>query len=157
MVMNVTVNGIVKNKENESNEYYYYLSSNANETSINNWVKITEEQNLDDKLEFNIDTRKTSNYAEIINADTLYLYIKEVATNGGDQSVLSTKGFEINNSTNIETYLDNAKIENKNIDNTVAPTILPKAGITSLMIFTVIVVISGVVVYSKYRKLRDIK
>ena len=157
MVMNVTVNGIVKNKENESNEYYYYLSSNANETSINNWVKITEEQNLDDKLEFNIDTRKTSNYAEIINADTLYLYIKEVATNGGDQSVLSTKGFEINNSTNIETYLDNAKIENKNIDNTVAPTILPKAGITSLMIVTVIVVISGVVVYSKYRKLRDIK
>ena len=85
------------------------------------------------------------------------MYIKEVATNGGDQSVLSTKGFEINNSTNIETYLDNAKIENKNIDNTVAPTILPKAGITSLMIFTVIVVISGVVVYSKYRKLRDIK
>ena len=60
--------------------------------------------------------------------------------------------------------MDNAKIENRNnggiantIDNTIAPNILPKAGLTSLVILIVIVIISGFIVYSKYRKLRDIK
>ena len=164
MVMNITVNGIVKNKENDSNEYYYYLSSNSNENGITDWVKITEEQNESDKLEFNIDTRNIKNYGEIVNADTLYLYIKEVAVNGGNQSVLITNGLKLDNNAEIDVYMDNAKIENRNnggiantIDNTIAPNILPKAGLTSLVILIVIVIISGFIVYSKYRKLRDIK
>ena len=164
MVMNITVNGIVKNKENDSNEYYYYLSSNSNENGITDWVKITEEQNESDKLEFNIDTRNIKNYGEIVNADTLYLYIKEVAVNGGNQSVLITNGLKLDNNAEVDVYMDNAKIENRNnggiantIDNTIAPNILPKAGLTSLVILIVIVIISGFIVYSKYRKLRDIK
>ena len=164
MVMNITVNGIVKNKENDSNEYYYYLSSNSNENGITDWVKITEEQNESDKLEFNIDTRNIKNYGEIVNADTLYLYIKEVAVNGGNQSVLITNGLKLDNNAEVDVYMDNAKIENRNnggiantIDNTIAPNIIPKAGLTSLVILIVIVIISGFIVYSKYRKLRDIK
>ena len=164
MVMNITVNGIVKNKENDSNEYYYYLSSNSNENGITDWVKITEEQNESDKLEFNIDTRNIKNYGEIVNADTLYLYIKEVAVNGGNQSLLITNGLKLDNNAEVDVYMDNAKIENRNnggiantIDNTIAPNILPKAGLTSLVILIVIVIISGFIVYSKYRKLRDIK
>jgi len=159
----------VKRSNSEKYEYYYYLSSSQTEANIENWVKITEEQKSNDKLAFTIDTNKVANYAEISNSDVVYLYIKEVAIEGGNQAVLVSQSIKMENdkNTNFEIYRDNKKIENvkpgttvqpgSKDDNTIAGGVLPKAGLKSIMIIVAIVLAAGIIAYIRYKKLSDIK
>lgn len=158
LVMSVTVNGITKNPENDSYEYYYYLSSNQDENNIENWVKIKEEQTSGNELKFEINTKDINNYEELSNATTLYLYIKEVAIKGEDQSVATSKAIKMDSDVTVETYLDNAKINNVNSSNqaedtTVATNKLPNTGVKTALILMLIVLVVGIVVYIRYKNL----
>ena len=164
VLMDITINQISKNTENDKYEYYYYLSSNANEKSIQDWVKINEDQTSNDKLQFKINTKDSKNYEEIANSNTLYLYIKEVATKGGDQAVLTTKALTLNSSASVETYLDNAKVNaninsgSSNKDNTTANGSIPQTGVTTFIISSIILTISiGIICFIKYNKYTDVK
>lgn len=163
LILDITINGITRNTKNDSVEYYYYLSSNQDEANIENWVKIKENQNSNDKLAFAINTKDIKNYSEISDADTLYLYIKEVAIKGGNQSVFLSKSMKLEATDNIETYVDGIKKENiqsnisntnGKIDNTTAPNKLPQAG-TSIIVFLVAVFVlgMGIYVYIRYKNL----
>ena len=165
-IMNLEINNISRNTENDSYEYYYYLSANQEENDIENWVKITEKQDANDKLTFTINTKDIKNYAEIANSDVLYVYIKEVAKKGGNQSVLVSKSIKIDSDYTIETYLDNNKVNGVSIesdnqngkDNTTATGIIPQTG-SKITMFVIIGIIAsiGIFVTIKIRNMKDIK
>ena len=164
VLINIEIKEISRNLNNDTVEYYYYLSSNGNEENINNWTKISETQSFDDKLQFTVDSRNVSNYNEIADEDVLYIYIKEVATKGGNQSVAISNSMKLETNTNLETYVNNAKKENmqsgnqttnNSQDNTQAPGKLPQAGVNTiilLVIFAIVFVIS-IYLYLKYKNL----
>ena len=106
--INITLSDILKNTENAKFDYYYYLSTEQNENNIQDWVKINEEQKTDGKIEFEINTKDIKNYEKLIDADNLYLYIKEVIQKEGNQSVEVTKPIEVKLDVTLEKYLDNA-------------------------------------------------
>lgn len=168
-LMEIEINTLERNLSNDKVEYYYYLSTIKNEENITEWTKITEEQSSNNKLNFTINSKDISNYEDISKENVLYLYIKEVAIKGGNQSVTITNALSMETDVKVETYVDNAKKENINSgnssnnngssdkDNTVASGALPKAGVTSVIfIILAIILISGFC-YFKYNNLKDIK
>lgn len=166
IVMDITVDGIIRNTENDSYEYYYYLSPEKDKNNIQDWVKITEKQTSNDKLSFKINTKDIKNYEEISDSNTLYLYIKEVVIKGGNQSVLVSKSINMDSNATIETYLDNEKVNTDKIYNdkkevvsnaedkkTSSPNRLPNAGVRSILILISILCISGIIFYIRYKNL----
>lgn len=115
-LVDVEVSGISRNLENDKLEYYYYLSSSKNDKNISNWIKITESQNSNNKLEFTIDSRNVANYNELAKSDVVYLYVKEVAVKGGNQSVAISDAMKLETDKNIEVYENNIKKENTKQD-----------------------------------------
>ena len=168
-LINVEVNSIERNLTNDKVEYYYYISSNKEEQNINNWIKITEEQNSNDKLQFTIDTRQIADYAKIADENVIYLYVKEVAVKGGDQSVAVSKALSLESDVKVETYVDNAKKENVNSgntetskpddtdntkDNTTASGKLPQTGVQATIVIAILLtLVIGIIVYHRYRDL----
>lgn len=165
-LINLEINSINRNVNNDKLEYYYYLSTEIDEENITNWTKITEQQRFHDKLQFTIDTRKISNNDKITDENVLYLYIKEVAIKGGDQSIALSKAISLESDVNVETYIDNAKKENINSvnnsnsndkDTTIAAGTLPNTGAISIVSIIFIVILITGFTYFKYHNLRDIK
>ena len=166
LVIDITVNGVARSTDNDSYEYYYYLSSNQDEDNIEDWVIISENQTANDKLEFEINTKDIKNYADISESNTIYLYIREVAINGGNQSVVVSRAIEMNSeNVTLEVYLDNSRVINvgddgnssstENIieDPTVAPGELPQTGIISVLVLIFIISLGGVIAYVRYKHL----
>ena len=164
MLINTEIGDISRNSENDSVEYYYYLSSNANENNIDKWVKISEEQNAEDKLVFTIDSRNVSNYVDISDGDIVYVYVKEVAVKGGNQTVTISKAMKLETDTNVEVFVDGVKKEDMDSgkieddkDSTVADKNIPQTGVTTVITIIVSMVIIGGVCFFKYYRLRDVK
>lgn len=167
-LIEVEVNNIERSLSNDKVEYYYYLSTVRDEENITEWIKITEEQNSNDKLQFTIDSKDILNYENISKENVLYLYIKEVAIKGGDQSVTISNALSLEADVKVETYVDNDKKENinsgnnsnnsnNNKDTTVANGKLPQTGVkTVISIIFIVILISGFC-YFKYYRLRDVK
>ena len=169
LLFNITVDKILKNDENDSYEYYYYISSNKDEKNIENWVKISDYNSSDNKIQFKADTRNLKNYAELSTLNNLYLYIKEVAIKGANQSVGISKPMELNADVSIEVYLDDvivsnidnntsSNINNNGSDNTKATGTLPQTGINIIIIISIITTITiiGLVLYKKYNSFKDV-
>lgn len=157
-LINLQINNISRILTNDSLVYYYYLSTNNNEQNIDKWIKITNPQNSKDTLSFIIDTRNVSNYHEIASEDVLYLYIKEVATKGENQSIAVSKSMKLETDKKIETYVNNIKKENfdtnTSINSTIATGKLPNAGIKiTLITFIVAMLGIGIYAYVKYKNL----
>jgi hypothetical protein len=162
VLVNVEINQISRNTSNDSVEYYYYLSPNSEEKDITNWTKITEEQTSNSKLQFTIDTRAISNYNEIANEDVLYIYVKEVAIKGGDQSVAiaKTMQLEVDSDLDFEIFVDNAKIDltvsdsNKTVDNTTSTGKLPQTGAKITLLVIIIMLLNiAIILYIKNKNL----
>lgn len=173
-VISVKLTDIVKASGNDKMEYYYYLSSNSQETNITNWVKITNITNTGNNLEFDINSLDLANYAEIFTANDIYLYIKEVAilNNIEQEKITSSLKLETSN-VKIEEYVDgkkkadvssseilNSSKETNNTpgatgDKTLAPETIPDSGkgigIISLIVILAIV---GKIAYVRYKKIQ---
>lgn len=157
-IIDVTISNLLRNNKNDSYEYYYYLSQNKDESNINNWIKISEEQNSNDKLKFEINSNDIKNYSEISDSSNLYLYIKEVALKGSNQHVKVTLPMKIEVNGNEDVYIDNAKVENSNSkyeteDKTVAQGKLPNTGIVTIISIIVIITLIGTFGFIKYKNL----
>lgn len=166
ITIEVEISNIQIAQGNDKMEYYYSLSTNQDEESIDNWIKIEETQNSEDKLKFVIDTREIENYQEIFEGENVYLYIKEVATKNDEQKVTISKSIVLGaENAEVEIYIDDIKIEpiienpdkNNNgniVDNTVATTIIPQTGQSIIIIFAIFVIATfGVVMYVRYKKI----
>lgn len=162
ILANIEIDGISRNTENDTLEYYYYISSNPNEDNITKWVKVTEKQDSLDKIKLMIDSRNLAND----DGEDLYLYIKEVAIKGGNQNIVQTKAMKIEeDDADVELYLDNTLV--KDIGQTIKPNVtpngsgdttvikgsLPQTGIKiTLTLVAVITVGIGIFLYIRYKK-----
>ena len=188
IIMKIDIDGIEKKSNNDRYEYYYYISTNKNDTNIQNWVKIKKIQESKDGISFTIDTNDMENYQEVVKSNTTYLYIKEIAIKGGDQKVtISRINDKESNDGILEMYVDGVKLTNSNIsnlgnnsnnsnnngnginasnnsnkiskngnissDNTMSAKKLPNAGGKAIVMFIVIVVILGGVLFVRYKNL----
>lgn len=164
-LINVEINNISRNLNNDTIEYYYYLSSNANEQNINNWIKISEPQNSNDKLQFLIDSRKIDNYNEISAEKVVYLYVKEVAIKGGNQSVSISNSMKLETDNNVEIFIDNNKKENtilnnsssdkSFVDKTTAIGKLPNTGVKITVLVAIVIFLGvGLFLFVRYKNLK---
>ena len=182
IVADVTVSNINRDKNNDSYEYYYYLSGNQAEKNIQNWVKISETQNAKDKLTFTMNSKDMTNYKELLTAEKVYLYIKEVAIKGGNQTAASSNAMSIDTNVSYENYVDDKKVSTTNSsgtnnnsnqnqqtttdtskaatspnlsgsDGTTATKILPKTGMKNIVIAILVVCGIGIFLYIKFRKI----
>jgi C1A family cysteine protease len=160
-LINIEIDNITRILTNDSVEYYYYLSANAAEKNITDWIKISEEQTNANKLQYTIDSRNVANYDEIYGEDVLYLYIREVAKNGGNQSVAISNAIKIEVLDNIDTYMDDVNVTVLKTSSTTTPTdtttatgTLPKTGVKITTIVLIIVVMAiGIYLFARYRYL----
>ena len=177
-IISVDISNITFANENDKMEYYYYLSSNPNESNIGKWIKIENIDKKDNKISFEINTSDISNYEEVSKANDVYLYIKEIAILNNAEQEKITKSLKLEvNDTNIEKYIDGKKKEDINsdtivnstpgnqtpnnssntekIDQTIATEILPKAGKGMLMIGLILILaIVGRITYRKYKDIQ---
>lgn len=175
-IMQIEVNGIIRNPKQEDCEYYYYLASNKEEQNIQNWTKITEKQDEENKLKFTINVKELQSdfekHQELLEGDNVYLYIKEVVKNGENESIKLSKPMILEPNDDIEIYIDDVKmefsnsgnVENKPIedstvsstrDDTVAKKILPNTGIQTIFVFMVMLAIIGIGIY-KYMRYKNL-
>lgn len=123
MLIDLDITNINRSTKNDSMEYYYYLSSDSSLSNITDWIKISEKQDNNDKISFRIDTRKCKNYEELLKAENLYLYVKEVATKGNLSSNNISSALKVENKGSVDVYIDNKKedsisvVEEKNNSN----------------------------------------
>ena len=169
-VISVNITDIVKASGNDKMEYYYYLSSKPQETDIKDWIKISKLDNTDNKLSFDINSADISNYEDIVTADNLYLYIKEVATlnNMQQEKITSALKLETGN-VKIEEYVDGKKIGDvdpkevtepetkpgKPTDKSLAPDRIPDSGKGMLGIALILTLgIVGRIAYIRYKDIQ---
>ena len=182
VTIDVKLSNIATNTTNDSYEYYYYLSQDSKETNIDNWVEIKDAKVQDGKLQFEINPKDIKNYNDIKNADSLYLYVKEIAKKGTKQVTLVTEAMNMKSDIKAELYLDGVKYDKKNdttgnngnttnnnntndkknqnqqistnkIDNTKAYNILPHTGIKTILILIFIIAVISIFVYIRYKNL----
>lgn len=157
LILTVEIKNLVQNTNNDSIEYYYYLSTNKDEKNIEgNWVKITDGNFSNDTLQFTIDSRNVPNYNELSENETLYIYIKEVAIKGGSQSISISDAnkleFYINTDSNINNNTNGSTSDSN--DNTTANGKLPNAGLTTIIISMIITISGiGILIYVRYKNL----
>lgn len=110
-IIKTEINNISRYLNNDTYKYYYYISSNADLSSISNWVEIKEKQTSSNKLTFTIDTKDVVYYNEKAQASKLYIYIREVVTKGSNQGVSMSDAirFQKEDSTKSEAYVDGVK------------------------------------------------
>ena len=164
-VVDVQISNLIQATVNDNMEYYYSLSANPKEENIANWVKINNFKNIDGKMQFEINTKDITNYAELVVADKLYLYVKEVAIRNNLKKELITPSLELQvENTEIEQYVDDEKKQEVNSeeitnptpgeqpDNTLAPGKIPQAGKNALIIFLALaIILIGRITYWKYK------
>lgn len=163
--------------KNDANEYYYYISPRSTDENITDWIKIKDLQISEEgKYTFNINTRdftKEDEKEQLLNANNLYLYIKEVVTKNNIKTELQTSSIILNvdiERIKAEGYVnDNKKVEIEageiqksqstekfNKDDTIVEGIIPNAGkrlLTLLMLLLCVILISRII----YLKYKDIK
>ena len=170
----IKVENIKDIDENTQYTYYYYLSSNNSEDTEKDWIKI-ENTKLEQKngtyfITFNINTKGISNMDELLDAQDLYISLKEVAS-ANDESVEQIRTKKINTeNVDVQYYLDDKLVgsmddiignddndDNNNnniIDNTISPKPIPQAGAISIGAFIIIIMLSlGVYFFIKHKNI----
>ena len=117
-LIGIEVTNIKRPANNDSMDYYIYVSQKASEEDISDWIKVTEAQNDNTKLSFTINTNDFDNINDYKNGSELYIYIKEVAKKGGNQSSKATLGLktETKGGTKVDYYENDILKESKTVD-----------------------------------------
>ena len=170
MLAEIEVTNILRNLNNDSYEYYYYISTNSSETDINDWVKINENQTSENSLILKINSKDIKNYDKISDAEKVYLYIKEVVTKGENQKTTISEGIEIKSKVDkAEVYVDdvkytapltnnnnNDKDKDNDKDGTTIGGKLPQTGEGIMIIVAIVIIfILGIIFAKKYIKYNE--
>jgi len=148
-------------KGNDSLSYYYYLTTDPNGTGIKIFTEIKDITISDNKIHFTLNTKEIPNYADIVNDNSLYLFIEEIAKKGGNQSTVTSDGIRLDITSNIEEYVDGVKQRpnGSGNDNTQADKPIPNTGLNPVMIIsTIAVLIIGAIIFIRYKTIdKDMK
>lgn len=163
----IEVTNLLRNLNNDSYEYYYYISTNSSETDIKDWVKINESQTSDNSLVLTINSKNIKNYDKISDAEKVYLYIKEVVTKGENQKITISNGIEIKSKVDkAELYVNDVKYtapltnnnngNNNGKDGTTIGGKLPQTGEGIMIVGAIVIVfILGIIFVKKYIKYNE--
>lgn len=148
--------------KNDSLNYYYYLTTNPNGTGIKLFTPIKDIALDNTGLHFTLNTKEIPNYDEIVNDNTLYLFVEEIAKKGGNQSTAVSDAIKLDITSNVEEYEDGVKknpAESGKEDNTQADKPIPQTGLTPVIIISIIaVVVAGLIIFAKYKLIdKDMK
>jgi len=171
-ILDAEINGITRNLKNDSYEYYYSFSSNANLKNFTNWVKIEEKQTNEDKLVFQIDSRKITDFEdEISNSEKIYIYIKEVVVKSGNQGVSVSKAIQYEKSVkdaeiyynDVEfktltmealqgdsNYYTSGEYQDEQAQTEASPNKLPYTGNHWVVIGIILFIIVGIILFIRY-------
>ena len=161
--MTVLIKNFKQNKNNDSLSYYFYISPDSNaDTSNFDFIPIRDPKISGNTMEFTINTDDLKNISGLDNAESVYLYIMEVASAGGNQSTAISNGMklELAQTTNIEYTSPEGKTTRTSVaeifgDTTVADKDIPQTGISPVIIVAIgIVFIIGVAVFTRYIKMQ---
>ncbi len=168
VLADVEISDVVRSLNNDSYEYYYFISTNSSEENIEDWVKISEKQNSDKAITLKINSKDIKDYAKIADAEKVYIYIKEVVVKGDNQKTVISKAMEIkSNIDKAELYVDDVKYtaplvsdsdDNNKVDkdNTTVGGKLPQTGETSKVIIAISIVCILIIVFAKkYKKYNE--
>lgn len=93
--IDILISDIAWAKGNDKVKYYYYISSNPEEKNIKDWIEIKNVSKVGNTLSFAVKSTENPNYDELIEADNLYVYIKEVATLGTSTKTKISSGLKL--------------------------------------------------------------
>lgn len=156
--INVSINNFSQNKNNDKMEYYYYISNSKNEDlSKVDFVKINNVSVTGNTLQFEINRSDIKNYSELEVSNSVYLYLKEVASVGSDQSIVISDAIDMELSKSSVVPQTPGDKDTKSgsttsiNDDTVAKDPIPQTGSTPI-IFIVMAIVSliGLVIYIRY-------
>ncbi len=169
--LEMKINNIKRSLENENVKYYYSLSNNPNETNITDWVLIKENQTAANSLSFIINTKDVPNMEKLVDADKVYVYVKEVITADSKETTTVSSGMEIIiNQENVNFYVDDVLVKDFDINNNQSGNqnqsgegtkedsssyngILPQTGVRiGIAVTTVFVIILAVIFAKKIKK-----
>lgn len=175
IVMDINISNVIKGNNETNYTYYFHFGATDSEQNINDWtqiqnINITENSDGTRTLSFSISSDQIPNFNELLDADELYLYIKEEASLNGEvleQVIVDTIDQTENSELNI--YFDDEQIgsiddvvniegNNQNsgqnfVDNTVVEGKLPQAGVISLGIVIFVLIGFGVFTFIKHRNI----
>lgn len=169
ITMKIKISNILDSSIDTNYTYYYYFSSSDKEENIENWIKIENpeiitEEDGSKSIVFSVDSRNISNYAEIVDSDKLYLYIKEEAEASGKVlSQINASEVMQTENTKIKFYGDDDELgdiddvvniigNNKN-DNTIAKGTIPQAGVITIGIAIILFLGIGIYKFIRYRNI----
>lgn len=165
--MTILIKNFKQNKENDSLTYYYCLSGDSNaDTSNLDFVLIKNPKVSGNTLEFDIDSRDLQNVSGLDNADSIYIYLMEVASAGGNQATVVSKGIQldVSETTTIEYTSPEGEVIRTSAseifgDSTVATRSIPQTGMSSMIIVLLgIAFVVGATGFAVYKKTqRNIK
>ena len=155
----VNVSNINFGNNSKYNVKYYLAGSPSESISDDKYFeinKIDKQSNGMYLAKFKINSKDLSNLDEIVNSDSLYLYLK--AENGVN---VSKKVLLLNNVSKVKNYINNKKVDeinkdnlNKYKDNTVYNRILPQTGALPWFVLSfAIVTMIGIVSYFKFKNI----
>lgn len=176
--MTIKIMGIKIGDETNTYKHYYYISGTQGDENITDWKETKFEKESDGtySITLNIKSDELRNYAEIIESDNLYVYIKEIAQLD-QKEIENIITIETINQSEPECYIDgefvgtiedvlnynkgnntgenNNGTNNKNEqkeDNTVATGVLPFAGNMAFKVILIVAIIAfGSFTYYRYK------
>lgn len=172
----VKTTGIKIGDESNTYTYYYYMTGTQGEENIENWTKAESIKENDGTYSviFKAKSDELQNYAEIVESDNLYIYLKEIAELE-QQSKEQIITLSVDSLTEPECYIDGEYVggiedvlnyikennENANQgneeskkDNTVASGILPHAGSFAFKVMIAILIVGfGGFAFYRYKNI----
>lgn len=166
--MKIVISNIKIGDSKDLYTYYYHISGKQGETNLSkdDWAAVDSTsvvKNLDGTLSINleINSKDLKNYAELVDADNLYLYLKEVASNNGT-AVESINTMQINNTSETTYYVNDIKAGSladvtSGKDFTTASNKIPQTGNVPIIVVIILgMFIIGMGTYFAYYKNKNI-
>ena len=155
--MEITIKNIIDSSVNDEYEYLYYISNSQNEDlSKVQFTSIQEYQKTNTFLRFLIYKKDIPNFNELEDSNVVYLYIREIAKIGSNQTISTSKGLELKVSNETE---KKDEIETKKYslyDDTVAKDPIPQTGVSRVILVIIVVVASaGISVFIRYLYIKN--
>ena len=106
----LNISSLKQSDNNDSYEYFYYVSGSNQDENIKDWNKIDDSKIANGKISLLLNSKDIANYEELSKTNSLYIYIKEIAKKGNNQAVAISKAISVESNTNVETYVDGNKV-----------------------------------------------
>lgn len=152
--MTIEISNFEQNKNNDNMEYYYYISKSPNDKNTGEFVKINNPTISGNTIKFDINASDIKGIGDLESSETVYLYVREMAISGGNQSIFTTNAIQLNikQTTTQDEHISDKKANAVSIkDDTVAKDPIPQTGVKPMYLALTAIIIIGTIVFVRYK------